>query len=147
MGVKMVVDFERAWVLDAFPNCRPEDFKIIGKSSWQYNCYGYAWNEPFWYSDGNDDTDLMLDAAEDNRYELVWDLDAPPVPGRRRVVYYMLNRQIRHAAVQQVDGSWISKLGSGPLVHHRNLECLSCDLYGVPGLMFEERDEWNENGG
>ena len=35
-----------------------------------------------------------------------------------------------HAALQHDDGTWSSKLGAGPLIHHRSAESLCGPTYG-----------------
>lgn len=126
------------WLTQAFPNSVPDDFEVIGEMTWSYNCFAYVMDTPYWLSHGHPrDTELMLSMAEERGYKLAWDLNAPPADGVTRIVFYMRDGVIKHGAKQHHDGRWVSKCGSGPLVIHRTLECLNCDNYGVPALVFE----------
>ena len=39
-------------------------------------------------------------------------------------------KEYTHAAVQEIDGTWTSKLGSGPLIRHRTAEAVGGGTYG-----------------
>ena len=44
-----------------------------------------------------------------------------------------------HAALQHDDGTWSSKLGSGPLIRHRTAESVSGPIYGEVVLVYVKK--------
>jgi type VI secretion system secreted protein VgrG len=69
-------------------------------------------------------------------------LDLRLAPGRRKVaVYATVNldgtlHAITHAAVQEADGSWTSKMGQMPLIRHLAPGDLRGSVYGVPVAVY-----------
>lgn len=75
-------------------------------------------------------------------YRRVPGLDYGLVPGMQKVVVYAkVERgqivQITHAALQERDGTWSSKLGQGPLIRHLTPTALNGPDYGVPVAVYE----------
>jgi type VI secretion system secreted protein VgrG len=64
--------------------------------------------------------------------------DCDPQPGKHKVVLYALRnadgtiREVTHAAWQEDDGTWSSKLGQGALIRHETPDALCGPLYGDP---------------
>lgn len=61
--------------------------------------------------------------------------DTSPVSGVQKVAVYATKRpdgrlSYTHAAVQEADGTWTSKLGSAPLIRHRTAESVGGGTYG-----------------
>jgi hypothetical protein len=59
---------------------------------------------------------------------------------RKVVVYAHVSggniTKVTHAAVQQVDGTWTSKLGQWPLIRHLSPQAVSGPSYGVPVAVY-----------
>lgn len=143
VDMKRCIAFVKEWCPQA------HGFEIIGPPSWNYNCYANTFGErDQWLCawDGENET-WIRDRCEEEGWTEQKDLNTMVVPGQMRIVFYAKDGQIRHGARQLDDGRWESKLGAGPLIVHRTLECVmwperykddedeDCD-YGEPYAMF-----------
>ena len=77
-------------------------------------------------------------------YTRVKGLDFRLVRGLKKVVVYAhvaggRIREVTHAAVQEADGTWTSKLGQLPLIRHSNPQALSGPSYGQPVAVYVKR--------
>jgi hypothetical protein len=77
-------------------------------------------------------------------YRRATGLDYRLVRGLKKVVVYghVSGRRIRlvtHAAIQEADGTWTSKLGQLPLIRHRRPQDLSGPSYGRPVAVYLKR--------
>jgi hypothetical protein len=74
-------------------------------------------------------------------YHRIGNLDYRVVPGKQKVVVYATVSagrivSVTHAAVQERDGSWTSKLGQLPLIRHATPEALNGPSYGRPVAVY-----------
>lgn len=67
-------------------------------------------------------------------------MDPTVTPGQEKVAVYGIASgtqvEITHGAKQWPNGTWTSKLGSGPLIRHSSLDSLSGPAYGVPVAVY-----------
>jgi type VI secretion system secreted protein VgrG len=62
-------------------------------------------------------------------------------PGMRKIALYATVsggriREVTHAAVQEADGTWTSKLGQLPLIRHKSAYSLQSASYGPPVAVY-----------
>jgi hypothetical protein len=77
-------------------------------------------------------------------YRRVNGLDFATHSGVRKIVVYAKVeggkiKDVTHAAVQEADGKWSSKLGQLPLIRHLDPQALNGPCYGVPVAVYEKR--------
>jgi type VI secretion system secreted protein VgrG len=122
-------------------------FEVLGPAPPTYNCiahslgYGDRWINP---QTGSASEPLAL---MDSRYQAhgwlrastpTWDRE----PGKQKVVLDALRnadgsiREVTHAARQEDDGTWSSKLGQGALIRHATPDALRGPLYGDPVAVY-----------
>lgn len=155
---------ERRWVLglkDRFPKLGA-DFEVLGAGTpdpdtcaaragtrqaipGTYNCIAHTagiknvWVNPYQTGAGWDDYYGPLG------YKRAAGTDTSFTTGTQKVAVYATKRpdgqlkQYTHAAVQDADGTWTSKLGSGPLIRHRTAEAVGGGLYGEVVRVYERR--------
>jgi hypothetical protein len=127
-----------------FPNLRKLGFKRTSESAY-YNCVAYAVGDfkrkwwpgdypPFWSVDywpdevPKDETlEAFVLALATVRYEM--SNDGNPELGFEKVAIYALGGVVKHAALQQQNGAWRSKLGSAEDIEH-TLDGLEGPTYG-----------------
>src|SRR5262245_58221707 len=105
------------------------DFEVLAPSTEDYNCIAYSlgrlsvWINPQTGPEENPFAlmDLLYQGAGFIRAGTV---EMSLEPGKRKVVLYATRKpdggieRLTHAAVQEADGNWVSKLGQGPLIRH-----------------------------
>lgn len=76
-------------------------------------------------------------------YKQATGTDTSFVKGVQKVAVYAKRlpdgrlKEYTHAAVQEADGTWTSKLGSGPLIRHRTAEAVAGGSYGEVVRVYE----------
>jgi hypothetical protein len=113
-------------------------FEVLGPSTPRYNCIGWSvGNTNEWVWPGNTVADFDRLYAQ-HGYARQEGLNLTVEPGKRKLVLYgTLNpdatiRTVTHAAVQEPDGRWTSKLGSLALIRHATPDELRGPSYGTP---------------
>jgi hypothetical protein len=131
---------------ESFPRLG-ENFEVLGPSTRQYNCIAWSLgNTKEWVwpgKPGQPATVPDFDALYGKHgYTRQPGLNLAVEPGKRKVVLYAtLNpdgsiKAATHAAVQEPDGTWTSKLGGMALIHHATLELLRGPVYGTPVAVY-----------
>jgi hypothetical protein len=117
------------------------------KRTRDYNCFAFAirdetrrW-EPYGYhwpegAKKGYSADCLIDAYRTEGFEVC--ADGALVEGREKIVIY-LNDQggFLHAARQEPNGNWKSKLGDEEDIEHQSPESLISDEYGKPRIFME----------
>jgi hypothetical protein len=126
---------------ESFPRLK-EAFTILGPGTKQYNCIAWSiGNTREWVWPGNRVEDFDRLYAE-HGYTRQPGLNLAVEPGKRKLVLYAtLNKDatinaVTHAAVQEADGSWTSKLGQMALIRHATPEALRGRSYGTPVAVY-----------
>jgi hypothetical protein len=136
-----------SWDPRDFPNLTDDDYVETSDETRRYNCIAYAAGIDVrrWWPDvlGIDywppgvPLDETLDAfvqafgtlgyepCDDGLYEMGFEKIA---------LYEDRNHTPTHAAIQQQNGRWRSKLGDYEDIEHETLECLNSPDYGQPVL-------------
>lgn len=108
-----------------------------------YNCIAHTagiknvWVNPYQKGEG---WDLYYHPLG---YKRVTGTDTGFVKGTQKVAVYAKKlpdgrlKEYTHAAVQEADGTWTSKLGSGPLIRHRTAEAVGGGSYGEVVRVYE----------
>jgi len=126
----------------SFPNLG-EEFEVVdpmqGK---QYNCIAHSFGvHSYWVNPKTGPSDhplrYMDNMYREKGYTRVSGLDFRLVAGMRKVALYTKVSngrvtEVTHAALQERDGSWSSKLGQLPLIRHANPQAVSGPSYGRP---------------
>jgi len=67
-------------------------------------------------------------------YKPTSNLDTSFVAGQQKVAVYAVKKnsglEYTHGSVQEADGTWTSKLGSGPLIRHKTADAVNGPIYG-----------------
>jgi len=124
------------------------NFEVIGEGTRRYNCIAHSLGiHDHWVNPETGPADAPF-SAMDRMYarlgytrekDLNWKLEK----GMEKVVLYAtLNpdgtiNQVTHAAHQEADGSFTSKLGSMPLIRHPTPNELRGNIYGLPVAVYE----------
>ena len=126
----------------AFPTLSREGFQIVAQPSDNYNCIAYAAGDFHnWWDYGYGVSrywppHAARSSAIENLVEIFAGLgfercdDGNPESGYQKVALYEQQGLLKHAAVQQPNGRWRSKMGAGPLIEHHSPESLSDGPYG-----------------
>lgn len=108
-----------------------------------YNCIAHTagiknvWVNPYQKGEG---WDLYYNPLG---YKRVSGTDTSFTKGVQKVAVYAKKlpdgrlKEYTHAAVQEADGTWTSKLGSGPLIRHRTAEAVGGGTYGEVVRVYE----------
>lgn len=108
-----------------------------------YNCIAHTagiknvWVNPYQKAAG---WDLYYEPL---KYKKAAGTDTSFVKGVQKVAVYAKKlpdgrlKEYTHAAVQEADGTWTSKLGSGPLIRHRTAEAVAGGSYGEVVRVYE----------
>ena len=125
----------------SFPRLKSH-YTVLGPSTKQYNCIAWSiGNKDAWVWPGERVSDFDL-LYEKHGYSRQAGLNLTVEPGKQKVVIYAtLNpdatiHAVTHAAVQEKDGNWTSKLGGLPLIRHATLEVLRGPSYGTPVAVY-----------
>jgi len=120
-----------------FPRLKSDRYKITSPATTEYNCFAWAlgrsdvWFSPvavggyYWPSElaMNTDPGTMIDLfRREGGFEPC--VDGSREEGFEKVVLYSNNNVITHAARQNLDGKWTSKLGSMEDIEHDSVESL-----------------------
>jgi hypothetical protein len=126
----------------SFPRLQLKYVEVLGPSTRQYNCIAHSLGVNRWVNPETGDAQNPL-APMDRMYGELGYVREPEMnfalePGKQKVVLYAaLNpdatiRNVTHAARQEPDGTWTSKLGSLSLIRHATPEALRGPTYGTP---------------
>jgi type VI secretion system secreted protein VgrG len=133
-------------VASGFPNLGPSFEVLDGTTGKRYNCIAHSlgihtrWVNPKTGPAGN--PLLYMDQMYRARgYTRVRGLDFRQVAGVRKVVVYATLsdgriREVTHAAIQEADGTWTSKLGQLPLIRHLSPLAVAGGTYGQPVAVY-----------
>ncbi len=126
---------DRVRVQEWFP--KAVDFEILKTGNGMYNCHAYAFGINTRWVNCQGSNSVLYEYCEDNGYEPLDQFNVEVVPGLQKIVFYADKYEnILHTALQRPDGRWESKLGSGPLIIHKTLDCLSGPRYGQPWAVY-----------
>ncbi len=118
------------------------DYRVASEETSSHNCIAYAagdysrkWDpDPFYYWPPNAkrgrDPDSLKSAFEAIGYEQC--IGGELEPGYEKVALYVDNQGLwQHAAKQEPNGEWSSKLGNWEDIRHRSPHCFGGSDYGV----------------
>jgi type VI secretion system secreted protein VgrG len=136
------------WFKIWFPNLGDE-YEILALETRDYNCIAHTldkntvWIDPV--------TSIASDplVGMDNLYVTLGYKRSPSIdfshtPGIQKIVVYATTnhdgsiKEITHGAIQDIHGTWESKLGTAPLIRHETPEALTCSSYGKPVAVYEK---------
>ena len=137
----------RADIHKGFPRLLDPDVEVLAAGTREYNCIAHSMGiHDHWVNPETGGTDNPLEPMDRLYgrlgYSRLPDMDVTVCPGQEKVVLYAtLNpdasiNQVTHAAHQETDGSFTSKLGQLPLIRHRTPESLRGPTYGVPVAVY-----------
>lgn len=122
----------RASVLKDFPLLGMRDFVTVGPPTRRYNCIACSLgNRETWMWPGPAvrDFDVLF---SHHGYRWLPTLDFRVSAGHEKAVLFARDGVPTHAAKQNGDGTWLSKIGHNALIRHQRLESLAGPLYGAP---------------
>lgn len=133
-------------IRQAFPRMKLTDIEVLAPATKQYNCIAHSLEVKTWV---NPETGSEANPLEkmDNLYAKLGyvrqdGLNFAKEEGLEKVVVYAkLNNDgsihdVTHAAKQESQGTWTSKLGSLPLIRHSTPEVLRGPVYGTPVAVY-----------
>jgi hypothetical protein len=129
-----------------FPNLG-DTFEVLGHSTMNYNCIAHSLgNANDWINPQTgppaDPLAPLGQLYQDIGYARSVSIDGSLAAGTMKVALYaLINEQdtieeITHAAIQDADGTWTSKIGGGPLIRHATPEALHGPAYGKVVAVF-----------
>ena len=123
------------------------DFEVLAPSTEDYNCIAYSlgrlsvWINPQTGPEQNPFAAMDL-LYQDLGFIRAGTLEVSLESGKRKVALYATLtsdgriERITHAAAQETDGNWVSKLGQGPLIRHETPAAVSGPLFGEPVAVY-----------
>ena len=137
----------RADIRQGFPRLLDPDVEVLAPGTREYNCIAHSMGiHDYWVNPETGGTDNPLEPMDRLYgrlgYSRLTDMDLTVCVGQEKVVLYAtLNpdasiNQVTHAAHQEADGSFTSKLGQLPLIRHRTPESLRGPTYGTPVAVY-----------
>lgn len=130
----------------AFPRLKLSTIEVLGHHTKKYNCIAHSLGVDYWVNpETGDETNPLakMDAMYGQiGYTRIDAMNTAVEPGLEKVcVYATMNvdasiKEVTHAARQEPDGTWTSKLGSMPLIRHPDLEALRGPVYGTPVAIY-----------
>jgi hypothetical protein len=133
-------------VRSSFPRLQLRYVEVLGPSTRQYNCIAYSLGVNHWVNPMTGDEKNPLEPMDklyaQEGYVREADMNCAVEPGKEKlVVYAAINpdatiRSVTHAARQEPDGTWTSKLGSLALIRHTTPEALRGPTYGMPVAVY-----------
>lgn len=129
-----------------FPRLNKANFEIVGHHSKDFNCIAWSMGLDYWVNPVTGDAaepfapmDAMYAKLGFTRID---ELNADLEPGLEKVALFAtVNvdasiKEVTHAARQEADGAWTSKLGQLPIIKHATLEALRGPVYGTPVAIY-----------
>jgi hypothetical protein len=115
-----------------------DNFEIIATSSAQYNCIAWSVGETnTWYSPNQFKTLTQWDSFFLRRgFVRQPGLNTRVQRGIEKVALYSNGREYTHAAVQNPDGTWTSKLGNFVLIRHTSADVFRGTIYGTVAAVY-----------
>lgn len=105
----------------------------VGDESRRWEPYGFYWPDG---AKRGYTYDCLVEAYKMEGFEPC--ADGNLVDGREKIAIYINDQGgFRHAARQEPDGRWKSKLGDEEDIEHEAPESLSSDVYGQPRIFME----------
>jgi hypothetical protein len=105
----------------------------VGDETRRWEPYGYHW--PPGAKKGFS-ADCLIEAYRTEGFEIC--ADGALVEGREKIAIYLSDQGgFLHAARQEPNGSWKSKLGDEEDIEHQSPESLISDAYGKPRIFME----------
>jgi hypothetical protein len=130
----------------SFPRLQLKYVEVLGPSTRQYNCIAHSLGVNHWVNpmtgDERDPLGPMDKLYGQIGYVRESSMNLAVEPGKEKVVLYAsLNpdatiRSVTHAARQEPDGTWTSKLGGLALIRHVTPESLRGPTYGTPVAVY-----------
>ena len=129
-------------LIHLFPNLTTENFEIVEQPPGDYNCIAYAAGDTskqwdyhlgrYWPSWATRSSRMqsLIEVFAGLQYEECQ--DGSHEAGYQKVALYEAGGAIQHAAIQQPNGRWRSKMGHGPVIEHDSPASLAGGLYGEP---------------
>ena len=131
----------------SFPNLKADTFVAIGPYSQRYNCIAWTLGiRDQWVWPGTTVKDFDALYAKSG-YRPLDTMDTSLDPKLEKVVIFGVPQmggglEVTHGVHQEADGQWTSKLGTEPLIRHRDLEGVAGPSYGKPIRVYvRERQE------
>lgn len=132
-----------------FPNLG-RNFEVLEPSSPNYNCIAHSLGIiDLWINPETGDPENPFGVMDKKYLEIGFqridhcnfELDSPQ---SKVVLYALMNEEgqiqaITHAAIQEFDGTWTSKLGQGPLIRHETPNSISGPFFGQPVCIYVRR--------
>jgi len=128
----------------AFPSLSRSNYEATSDETTKYNCIAYVagdesqWWQPYigdrptYWPDGaikGYSIEALVSAFRALGYTMCSGGELEP--GFEKIALYVnANGEWAHAARQQADGSWLSKLGDWEDICHTTVEAVECDVYG-----------------
>lgn len=130
----------------AFPRMKVADIEVLAPSTKKYNCIAHSLEVKYWVNPETGDDANPL-AKMDGMYAKLGyvrqdGLNFAKENGVEKVVVYATLKNdgsihnVTHAARQDTDGTWTSKLGALSLIRHRTPEVLRGPTYGAPVAVY-----------
>jgi type VI secretion system secreted protein VgrG len=122
-------------------------FEVLGPSTMAYNCIAHSlgkineWVNPRTGPAG-DTLVPMEQLYRDHGFERTVLPDCSLAAGATKIAVYASTdahdtiQEVTHAAIQEDDGTWTSKIGGGPLIRHAMPEALQGPAYGKVVAVF-----------
>ena len=125
----------------SFPNLG--NYKVLDASNKSYNCISHTLGvHHHWINPRTGPANAPLAPMDQlynaNGFQRQPNVDLRPDPNLQKVAVYATKypdgsiKKVTHAALQQPNGTWTSKLGQLPLVQHQSPWSVSGPTYGVP---------------
>ncbi len=136
-----------AEIRQCFPRLLDPDVEVLAPGTREYNCIAHSMGiHDHWVNPETGGTDNPLEPMDklygQLGYSRLPDMDLTVCASQEKVVLYAtLNpdasiNHVTHAAHQETDGSFTSKLGQLPLIRHRTPESLRGPSYGTPVAVY-----------
>lgn len=129
-------------IQQSFPRLQLKYVEVLGPSTREFNCIGYSMGLNRWVNPLTGDEGNPLDPMDRLYGQLGYvresSMNLAVEPGKQKVVLYAsLNadatiHRVTHAARQEADGTWTSKLGGMALIRHVTPDSLRGPTYGTP---------------
>ena len=126
------------------PKLVAEGFRVVAPRSNQYNCIAcaagdtsrwWSFHQPeYWpvHATRSNSIDSLVEVFAGLGFERCH--DSRTESGFEKVALYAQQGAWTHAAVQTPHGTWLSKIGEGPVIEHHNPESLAGGPYGNPTI-------------
>lgn len=125
------------------PNLTAENFVAIGPPVQRYNCIALTLGNRSEWIDPGQDLERYDELYKQHGYQRLSSVDLTHDPATEKIVVYGVKLRapspriaVTHGARMDEDGTFISKLGSYPLIRHRDAHAVSGPSYGTPVAVY-----------